>query len=111
MVDTLRQKLTDSPYAPHVLTADTIEMSHDAEKQTLHLTRLMLKKGRLPQWSTKFLRNITESWILEESFVDLHQRTMWTRTCNVDHKRVCEGEDSLFMIGSRCGRVSKIYCR
>ena len=85
--------LTISPYATHVLTSDTIAVHHDPVAQRLHVTKLILKKGRLPQWSTRFLKNITESWILEESIVDLTHLTMWTRTCNMDHRKVLGVEE------------------
>ncbi|KAE8216241.1 hypothetical protein CF327_g592 [Tilletia walkeri] len=63
----------------------------------LRTTRLLLKKGTLPKWAPKGLLKNAESWVLEESEVELQpsignsgepKRNMRSWTRNIDHTTV-----------------------
>ncbi|WFD44162.1 aminodeoxychorismate lyase [Malassezia psittaci] len=94
-----------NPQASHVLTVDVLDRRiepRDSPTATgepnfvLCTTRLLLKRGSLPKWAPKNIIKNSESWVLEESEVDLTSpshdnrmpRTMsiWTR--NLDHTTV-----------------------
>lgn len=59
-------------------------------KNVLRTSRLILKRGTLPKWAPAGILRNTESWVLEESEVDLdgecRQMRCWTR--NLDHTTV-----------------------
>lgn len=75
-----------NPYARHVLASDVIDRYIDSDG-CLHSTRLLLKKGKLPEWGAKIL-NISETYIIEESIVDPRKCIMKTESRNLDHTRV-----------------------
>ncbi|WFD32487.1 hypothetical protein MSPP1_003535 [Malassezia sp. CBS 17886] len=99
-----------NPHATHVHTVDVLERrieerppraGSDRPTHVLYTARLMLKRGSLPRWAPRGLIKSSESWVLEESVVDLDAtaacapapsapvlRTMslWTR--NLDHTNV-----------------------
>ncbi|KAK0550533.1 hypothetical protein OC846_003637 [Tilletia horrida] len=63
----------------------------------LRTTRLLLKKGTLPKWAPKGLIRNAESWVIEESEVELQpsignsgepKRNMRSWTRNIDHTTV-----------------------
>jgi hypothetical protein len=73
------------------------EDEEEEHQHVLKTTRLILKKGTLPKWAPRSLRKVSESWVLEESEVELDAlrpdlierregkgRTMrsWTRNLN-----------------------------
>jgi len=82
-----------NPYSAHVVSTDVISRHIDADGR-LCTTRLILKRGKLPTWSNKLFKNISESWVLEDSLVDPLKRIMYTRTRNLDHTRVLQVEES-----------------
>lgn len=57
---------------------------------TLRTTRLILKRGALPAWFPKGLMQRAESWIVEESEVDVDGKVLTCRTRNLDHVKVME---------------------
>lgn len=96
-----------NPLANHVICADVIDRrivpleapsisSSDTSSTRLGLrtTRLILKKGTLPAWAPKGILRNSESWVLEESLVELDPsgndkgRQMHTWTRNLDHTTV-----------------------
>ncbi|KAA1106560.1 hypothetical protein PGT21_036184 [Puccinia graminis f. sp. tritici] len=79
-----------NPFAPHVITADTLERSWDAESGTLRSTRLVLKRGTLPSWAPRGIVEKSETWVLEESTINILDGTMTLSNRNLDHRRVME---------------------
>ncbi|KAG5440419.1 hypothetical protein PCK2_000552 [Pneumocystis canis] len=82
-----------NPYSKHVVSVDVIDRSIN-DHGCLRTTRLILKHGKLPKWGAKVspihnhLFKISESYILEDSIVDLQTRQMHTYTRNLDHTKV-----------------------
>lgn len=90
-----------NPLATHVLTVDVLDRhiecrraESDAQKVVLCTARLILKRGSLPSWAPQGIIKNTQSWVLEESEVDLSPRdggaprTMSIWTQNLDHTSV-----------------------
>lgn len=75
-----------NPHAKHVLASDVINRYIDQQGR-LHSTRLILKRGKLPAWGARIL-NISETYVIEESIVDPHNRVMRTESRNLDHTKV-----------------------
>ncbi|KAI9594956.1 PRELI-like family-domain-containing protein [Syncephalis fuscata] len=82
-----------NPHARHVLAADILEQRVDPATGYLHTTRLLLKKGMVPKWGSKFVKH-NEAYILEESITDPKKAVMTTRTRNVTHKRLMYIEET-----------------
>ncbi|TFK76752.1 MSF1-domain-containing protein [Pluteus cervinus] len=81
-----------NPYAAHVVSCDVI--SRDLTPSgTLLTTRLILKRGALPRWAPKGIISRAESWVVEESEVDPHGKTVRCRTKNLDHVKVMKVEE------------------
>ncbi|WWC58065.1 uncharacterized protein I303_100600 [Kwoniella dejecticola CBS 10117] len=66
-----------NPFARHVLSVDVLSRDVDPSTGQVHTTRLILKRGILPKWATKWLPAAATSggrgldaWILEHSVVD-----------------------------------------
>ncbi|WVR03474.1 hypothetical protein IAU60_000465 [Kwoniella sp. DSM 27419] len=66
-----------NPFARHVLSVDVLSRTVNPTTGQIHTTRLILKRGILPKWATRWLPNAASSggrgldaWILEESVVD-----------------------------------------
>ncbi|KAG1218980.1 hypothetical protein G6F35_007872 [Rhizopus arrhizus] len=82
-----------NPFASHVLAVDVLDRYVD-ENGILKTTRLVLKKGKAPKWFPEnFLKN-SEAFIIEESEVDPKNKTMITRTKNLNHVRVMQIEET-----------------
>jgi hypothetical protein len=79
-----------NPFAPHVITVDTIERNWDAESGILRSSRLVLKRGTLPSWAPKGILEKSDTWVLEESTINLLEGTMTLSNRNLDHRRVME---------------------
>jgi hypothetical protein len=102
-----------NPLATHVLSVDVLSREiisrlvkdskgKEKELNILKTSRLILKKGTLPKWAPSGVIRNAESWVLEESEVDLDQmeenagpsssggygRVMNTWTRNLDHTTV-----------------------
>ncbi|BEI79909.1 hypothetical protein CcaverHIS002_0104380 [Cutaneotrichosporon cavernicola] len=66
-----------NPFARHVLSVDVLERTVDPSTGRIKTVRLILKRGIVPQWASKFLpvakasggRGL-DAWVLEESVVD-----------------------------------------
>lgn len=66
-----------NPFARHVLSVDVLERTVDPNTGRIKTVRLILKRGIVPQWASKFLpvakasggRGL-DAWVLEESVVD-----------------------------------------
>ncbi|ODO11029.1 hypothetical protein I350_01630 [Cryptococcus amylolentus CBS 6273] len=66
-----------NPFARHVLSVDVLDRTVDPVTGRIHTTRLILKRGILPKWATRWLPSSATSggsgldaWIYEESIVD-----------------------------------------
>lgn len=66
-----------NPFARHVLSVDVLERTVDPKTGRIKTTRLILKRGVVPQWASKWLPSAAASggrgldaWVLEESVVD-----------------------------------------
>lgn len=83
-----------NPYSKHVLTEDILcrEVTSD---QKLITRRLLTKTNRLPRWAERFLpANVTHAaYILEDSIIDLHKKTLTTYTWNISHSTVMSVEE------------------
>lgn len=120
-VDVLERRLvpfgTPSSYA---VRANARPAAHaDADRWVLRTTRLILKRGTLPAWAPRGLLKNAESWVLEESEVDLDPpaspasdeatanstdergRSMRTWTRNLDHVTVLCVTESLELAEGR----------
>ncbi|CCX06859.1 PRELI-like family-domain-containing protein [Pyronema domesticum] len=73
-----------NPYSTHVVSTDTLDMHIDPISGNLHITRLHLKRGKLPKTVARFIPKIKESYILEKSVVDTRHQTLSTETRNLD---------------------------
>ncbi|ORY06326.1 MSF1-domain-containing protein [Basidiobolus meristosporus CBS 931.73] len=81
-----------NPFASHVLGADVLDRHVDSEG-CLHTTRILLKKGVLPRWGSKIMKN-NEAFIIEESVINPHTNTMTTCTKNLNHTRIMQVEET-----------------
>lgn len=84
---------TINPFASHVLSTDTISSDVDPSTGRLHMTRIHLKKSRMPSAIFKLLPtsitgggNAAEkaSYILETSVVDMREGWMRTESRNLN---------------------------
>lgn len=81
-----------NPFASHVLSTDTISSDVDPATGRLHLTRIHLKKSRMPSAIFKLLpKSVTggnaaekASYILETSIVDMREGWMRTESRNLN---------------------------
>ncbi|KAG0125039.1 PRELI-like family-domain-containing protein [Tuber indicum] len=77
-----------NPYSKHVVSSDTLSSHLDPQTGNLHVTRLHLKRGKLPASLARFLPKIKESYILEKSIVDVRSQRLETETRNLDWEGV-----------------------
>lgn len=98
-VDVLSRDIVKRPFRKETsLDAAGVENQKQELQHVLKTTRLILKKGTLPKWAPKGLIRNAESWVLEESEVELdpfeqgdgvtvgREFRVWTR--NLDHTTV-----------------------
>ncbi|KAM9914962.1 hypothetical protein OXX69_000152 [Metschnikowia pulcherrima] len=83
-----------NPYAKHVLSSDTIECYVDSEGR-LNTTRLVVKKGSLPDFIKPFLGQSLESWVIEKSIIDRNSQKVLAYSANVDHRRFIKIQEFL----------------
>ena len=76
-------------YASHVLSCDVIDR-HLTPSGTLRTTRLILKRGALPTWFPRGIVQRGESWIVEESEVDVSGKILKSMTRNLDHVKALQ---------------------
>jgi len=95
-----------NPYASHVVSCDVISRTPTASGSLL-TTRLILKKGSLPKWAPRGIISRAESWILEESEVDLEGKTVRCRTRNLDHVKVMRVEETVVLTEAADGKTSQ----
>lgn len=82
-----------NPYSTHVLSTDVIERTFDPTTQRLHTVRLHLKRSKLPPGIVKLLPKSllggsssgdSQSYILEQSTVDVREGWMETESRNLE---------------------------
>jgi 4-amino-4-deoxychorismate lyase len=81
-----------NPFASHVLSTDIISSHVDPDTQRLHMTRIHLKKSRIPSAVFKLLpASMTgggsgdkASYVLEDSVVDIREGWMSTESKNLN---------------------------
>ncbi|RCK66071.1 Protein UPS1, mitochondrial [Candida viswanathii] len=73
---------------------NTLESYVDAKGQ-LNTTRLIVKTGRLPNFIKPLLGNNLNSWIIEKSVIDPHQKVLYSYTSNLDHRKFIRVEEFL----------------
>ncbi|CCJ31320.1 unnamed protein product, partial [Pneumocystis jirovecii] len=89
-----------SPYSKHVISVDVIDR-YVNDHGCLRTTRLILKRGKLPKWGAKLFK-ISETYILEDSIVDLQTNQMHTFIRNLDHTKVMKViENQIYGISSK----------
>jgi len=93
-----------NPYASHVVSCDVISRTPTTSGSLL-TTRLILKKGSLPKWAPKGIISRAESWILEESEVDLEGKIVRCRTRNLDHVKVMRVEETVVLTQAADGKT------
>ncbi|XP_072904059.1 PRELI domain-containing protein 1, mitochondrial-like isoform X2 [Hemitrygon akajei] len=78
-----------NPYSKHVLTEDVIYREVTPDNKLLS-RRLLTKTNRLPRWGEMvFPTNLARSvFVVEDSIVDLQNRTFTTLTWNINHTRL-----------------------
>jgi len=82
-----------NPYARHVVSCDVISRTPTSDG-TLLTTRLILKRGALPKWAPRGIVSRAESWVIEESEVDVYGREVRCRTKNLDHVKIMQVEET-----------------
>jgi len=71
-----------NPHSTHVLTEDTL--NRDVQGKKLFSTRLISKTNKIPKWGEKIIPGGTRHvCVVEESVVDVEQKTLTTYTRNV----------------------------
>lgn len=72
---------------------------------TLHTTRLILKRGALPMWFPRGFVHRAESWIIEETEVDVFGKVLHCKTRNLDHVKVVKVIESVTLQEAEDGYV------
>lgn len=93
-----------NPYAAHVLSCDVISREQ-TPSGTLVTTRLILKRGALPKWAPKGIVARAESWVIEESEVDPFGKTVKCITKNLEHTKIMQVEESVFLRQTEDGKT------
>lgn len=82
-----------NPFSTHVLSTDVISKSFDAATQRLHITRLHLKRSKLPSAVLRLVprsllgssaQGDSQTYILEHSTVDVKEGWMKTESRNLE---------------------------
>lgn len=84
-----------NPFSPHVISSDVLRREWDSEHRILHTTRLLLKRGTLPTWAPRGIIEKSETWVLEESQLDVLQGKLDVSSRNLDHRKVIEVIETL----------------
>lgn len=82
-----------NPLSQHILTQDILSCTYDAPTNTLHTRKLIFKSGKLPRWAPKGIIARAETWVVEDSVVDVLRGEASYLTRNIDHLNVLEVEE------------------
>lgn len=97
-----------NPYAPHVLSSDTLESYVDSEGR-LRTTRLVVKRGALPDFIKPFLGKNLDSWVIEKLIIDPTTEKIYAYSANVDHRRFIKVQE--FLTYECCGGLTNLQLR
>ncbi|XP_026056069.1 PRELI domain-containing protein 1, mitochondrial-like [Carassius auratus] len=91
-----------NPYSTHVLTEDVVFREVTPDNQLLS-RRLLTKTNRLPRWAERvFPGNLSRSvYIIEDSVVDLRNRSLTTLTWNVNHAKLMRVVERCVFVGEQ----------
>ncbi|XP_073507286.1 PRELI domain-containing protein 1, mitochondrial [Phyllobates terribilis] len=83
-----------NPYSKHVLTEDILYREVTTDHKLL-TRRLLTKTNRLPRWAERFFpANVAHAvYVLEDSIIDVHKKTLTTYTWNINHSTVMSVEE------------------
>ncbi|KAH9819484.1 PRELI-like family-domain-containing protein [Melampsora americana] len=84
-----------NPFSPHVISSDVLKREWDSENRILYTTRLLLKRGTLPTWAPRGIIEKSETWVLEESQLDVIEGKLDVSSRNLDHRKVIEVIETL----------------
>uniref|UniRef100_A0A8C2KHA8 PRELI domain containing 1b n=1 Tax=Cyprinus carpio TaxID=7962 RepID=A0A8C2KHA8_CYPCA len=76
-----------NPYSTHVLTEDVLFREVTSDNLLLS-RRLLTKTNRLPRWAERIFPGKRSVYIIEDSVVDLGNRSLTTLTWNVNHAKL-----------------------
>ncbi|XP_017209057.1 PRELI domain containing 1b isoform X1 [Danio rerio] len=76
-----------NPFSSHVLTEDVLFRKVTSEN-LLVSRRLFTKTNRLPRWAERIFPGRRSVYIIEDSVVDLSNRSLTTMTWNVNHAKL-----------------------
>jgi len=88
-----------NPYASHVISCDVISRKFSPTGSLL-TKRLILKRGAIPKWFPVGIISRAESWVIEESEVDLEGKTVRCSSCNLDNVKVLRVIESVTLRSS-----------
>jgi hypothetical protein len=76
---------------------------------TLLTKRLILKRGAFPRWFPNGIVSRAEAWVIEESEVDPHGKTVRCRTRNVDNVKVLRVIESVTLSAVNEGYANTLF--
>ena len=98
-----------NPHSKHVLGEDVIKRSYS--DNILKTTRLLAKTNEVPDWLKKFLPTTTV-YILEESHIDMKNKTITTYSKNITHNTLLSVEERcVFALDREQEEVTKVERR
>ncbi|XP_060600183.1 PRELI domain-containing protein 1, mitochondrial-like, partial [Ruditapes philippinarum] len=80
-----------NPTSGHVLTEDVIQRK--VEGQKLITKKLIMKEGKIPSYLERFTGGVRHIHVIEESILDLNDKTLITYTRNIDMQNVMNGHE------------------
>jgi hypothetical protein len=83
-----------SPKRPEVLSVDIIEKKFNPEENTLKTKRLMILESTLPKWLNSMFGLGNRAVFLEESTIDLKNKTMTLASQNVTFDSLIKMEET-----------------
>ena len=88
-----------NPFASHILSIDVLHTeftnseNDNNKNNTLKITRIIKKSGKLPQWIKPFLGKINQSVIMEVLYVNKDRQVLESYTRNLDHTKIIQVEE------------------
>ncbi|XP_053388312.1 PRELI domain-containing protein 1, mitochondrial-like [Mercenaria mercenaria] len=80
-----------NPASAHVLTEDVLERRIEGHK--LITKRIIMKKGKVPSYLERFTGGVRNIHVIEESVLDLNEKTFVTYTRNIDMQNVMSAHE------------------
>lgn len=102
-----------NPFARHVLSVDILERSVNPTTGQIHTLRLVLKRGIIPKWASRWLpvagasggRGL-DAWVLEESIVEPPGPagpSLWSEQGNLNHRKFLQVIEGSELVGNATG--------